>query len=121
MRTVIVTLVGIALCGLVVSAQAAGDAAKGKVAYGERKCATCHKTTTDDEKGGKMSTVLAESTAKLSAADIKSWLTDPAKMEAKLPKKPPMPMSGFLKAQKPPLSEPEIANLVAYIRTLPAK
>jgi hypothetical protein len=67
-----------------------------------------------------MSTVLADTVGKLSEADIKSWLTDAAKMEAKLPKKPPIPMSGFLKGLKPPLSEAEVANLVAYVRTLAA-
>lgn len=118
MRTPIVTVVGIVLAGLVVSAQ--GDAAKGKITYGERKCSMCHKTTKDDEKGGKMATVLADGAGKLSAADIKSWLTDAAKMEAKLPKKPKILMSGFLKGLKPPLSEAEVANLVAYVRTLAA-
>jgi cytochrome c553 len=120
MRTLIVTFVGIALCGSAMAAQSGGDAAKGKIAYAERKCATCHKTTKDDEKGGKMSTVLADTVGKLSAADIKSWLTDTAKMEAKLPKKPVMAMSAYLKTLKPPFSEAEVADLVAYVRTLPA-
>jgi cytochrome c2 len=118
MRRLIVTFVGIALCGAVLAAQ--GDAAKGKVAFTERKCATCHRINKEDEKGGKMSTILADTVGKLSAADLKSWLTDTAKMEAKLPKKPIMLMSAYLKTQKPPLSEAEVTNLVAYLRTLPA-
>ena len=118
MRVLVVTLVGVLACGWVVSAQGTGDAAKGKVAYAERKCGLCHKTDKSDEKGGKMATVLADTAGKLSAADIKRWLTDTAKMEATLAKKPPMPMSGYLKNLKPPLGDAEVANLVAYIQTL---
>jgi cytochrome c2 len=118
MRTLIVTAVGIALSGLGLAAQTHGDAAKGKATYVERKCGVCHKTTKDDEKGGKMSTVLADTVGKLSDADIREWLTDPAKMEKSLPKKPPMPMSGFVKGLNPPLSQAEISNLIAYLRTL---
>jgi mono/diheme cytochrome c family protein len=121
MRKLIVTFVGIALSGLVVSAQGAGDAVKGKAAYADRKCATCHRLNQEDLKGGKMSTVLGDTVAKLSAADIKTWLTDAAKMEAKLPKMPVVKMSSFLKGLKPPLSDEEVANLVAYVRTLPVK
>ena len=121
MRAFIVTVVGLALCGSALAAQgtrdmAKGDAAKGKVAFADHKCATCHKINKDDDKGGKLSTILADHVGKLSNADLKSWLTDTAKMEAALPKKPPMPMSGFLKMQK--LSEADVANLVAYLRTL---
>ena len=125
MRAVIVSLVGIALCGSVMAAQSAsdlakGDAAKGKTIYAERKCGTCHRTDKADDKGGKMSTILGDTVAKLSPAEIKSWLTEPEKMEAKLPKAPTVKMSGYLKNQKTPLSEAEVANLVAYLRTLPA-
>jgi cytochrome c553 len=126
MRAVIVTVVAIALCGSVTAAQSAsdlakGDAAKGKTIYAERKCATCHRTDTADAKGGKMSTILGDTVAKLSPAEIKGWLTDTAAMEAKLPKPPVVKMSAFIKNLKPALTESEIANLVAYMRTLPAK
>lgn len=120
MKKLIATMMGVALAGLVVSAQA-GDPAKGKAAFAARHCGTCHKTDKDDAKGGKMSTVLAESVGKLSPADLRAWLTDTAKMEAKLPKKPPVLMSTYLKGQKPPLSEAEVTDLVAYLKTLPAK
>ena len=73
----------------------------------------CHKTDKNDQKGGKMGTVLADTAGKLSAADLKSWLTDTAKMEAKLAKKPAISMSGYLKGLKTPLSEDEVADLVA--------
>ena len=126
MRAVIVTVVGLALSGSVMAAQsgsdlAKGDAAKGKTVYAERKCATCHRTDKDDAKGGKMSTILGDTVGKLTPAEIKSWLTDPAEMEAKLPKPPAVKMSPFIKNLKPALSESDVANLVAYLRTLPAK
>ena len=126
MRTIIVSLVGIALCGSVMAAQSAsdlakGDAAKGKAVYVERKCATCHRTDKADDKGGKMSTILGDTVAKLSPAEIKSWLTDTAAMEAKLSKPPVAKMSGFIKNLKPALTEADVANLVAYLKTLPAK
>jgi len=126
MRAVIVALVGSALCGAVMAAQSAsdlakGDAAKGKATYAERKCATCHRTDKADEKGGKMSTILGDTVAKLSPEEIKSWLTDTEAMEAKLAKPPVVKMSAFIKNLKPALTESDVANLVAYLETLPAK
>ncbi len=120
MRVLVVTVAGIMACGLVVSAQGAGSAEKGKVAYADRKCGICHRVDKNDTKGGKMATILAETVGKLSAADLKGWLTDTAKMEASLPKKPPVLMSAYLKNVKPPLTEAEVANIVAYLQTLPA-
>lgn len=121
MKKLIVTVAGVVFAGLVVFAQGSGDPAKGKAVFADRHCGTCHKTDKDDAKGGKMSTVLADTVGKLSPADLKAWLTDTAKMEAKLPKKPPVLMSTYLKGQKTPLSDAEVTNLVAYLRTLPAK
>ena len=117
MRKLIATIAGIAMCGAVMSAQApAGDAAKGKAVYAEKKCGVCHKTSKDDAAGGKLSTVLADMVGKMSAADLKSWFTETAKMEAKLAKKPVMPMSGSMKTAK--LTDADVANLVAYMQTL---
>jgi mono/diheme cytochrome c family protein len=119
MRKLIATLVGVAVCGVVVAAQTpSGNATNGKALYAEKKCGTCHKTNKADATGGKMSTVLADSVAKMSAADIKSWFTDAAKMEAKLAKKPTATMSGYLKGLKPALTDGQIADLVAYMMTL---
>lgn len=119
MRKLTATLVGIAVCGVVASAQTPGGiATTGKALYAEKKCATCHKTNKDDAKGGKMSTVLADKVAKMSAADVKSWFTDAAKMEAKLPKKPAASMATYLKGLKPALTQGQIADLVAFMMTL---
>ena len=81
-----------------------------------RRSGTCHKTNKDDATGGKLSTVLADHIGKMSAADLKSWFTDAAKMEAQLPKKPTMTMSGYLTGAK--LTDADVANLVAYMQTL---
>lgn len=121
MRGLIAAFVTVVIGTLVVAAQGGGDASKGQTAYVDRKCGTCHKINKDDAKGGKLSTILADQVGKLTPADMHAWLTEPTKMEAKLPKKPLMPMSTFLKALKPPLSDPEVANLIAYLQTLPAK
>ena len=118
MRMLLMTFVGVLACGGAASAAGTGDAAQGKIAYAGRKCAMCHKTDKSDQKGGKMGSVLADTVSKLSAADLKSWLTDTAKMEAKLTKKPAMSMSGYVKGLKPPLSEDEVTDLVAYLQTL---
>ena len=118
MQRFVITLIGIAVAGTVVLAQA-GDPEKGKAAFVEHKCGTCHKTTKADEKGGKMSTVLGDTVGKLSAADLKAWLTNTATMEAKLPAKPKVLMSSYLKNQN--LTDADVANLVAYVKTLPGK
>ena len=118
MKSIIITLIGVAVAGTIVCAQA-GDVEKGKAAFADHKCGTCHKTTKADEKGGKMSTVLGDTVGKLSAADVKAWLTDTATMEAKLPAKPKVLMSSYIKNQK--LTDADVANLVAYVKSLPAK
>ncbi len=118
MQKLFVAIIGVAISGTLVSAQA-GDPAKGKTAFVDHHCATCHRTDKDDTKGGKMSTILADTVGKLSAADLKAWLTDTASMEAKLPAKPKVLMSSYMKNQK--LTDADVANLVAYLKTLPAK
>ena len=118
MQRVVITLIGFAFAGAILSAQG-GDPAKGKQAYTDHHCGTCHKTTNDDEKGGKMAVVLADAVTKLSAADIRTWLTDPAAMEAKLPARPKVLMSTYLKNQK--LTDADVSNLTAYLKRLPAK
>jgi len=110
--TVIVSLVF--LSG---SAALAQDAAKmiaaGKQVYTDQKCATCHQIA---GQGGKSSTALDKVGSKLSADDLKKWLTDTATMESKLPAKPKVPMAGFMKSKK--LSDTDVSNLVAYLSSL---
>lgn len=115
MRTVIAGLAGVIVFSAVVFAQAP-DPKKveaGQKVYDAQKCATCHSIK---GAGGKLSTALDGVGGKLTEADIRKWLTDPAPLEAKLPKKPVVPMSTFLKSHK--LSDPDVDALVAYMMSL---
>jgi mono/diheme cytochrome c family protein len=87
--------------------------AAGKTAYDAQKCNTCHQVK---GQGGKLASALDDPAKKLTEPDIRKWLTDTAAMEAKLPKKPPMPMSVFLKQHK--LTPADVDNLTAYLLTL---
>jgi mono/diheme cytochrome c family protein len=87
--------------------------AAGKAAYDTQKCAQCHSIAGT---GGKLASALDDVGKKLTEADIRKWFTDAPAMEAKLPKKPVMPMSGFLKTHK--LTPEDIDNLTAYMLTL---
>jgi len=88
----------------------AQDAAKGEQLYGAQKCQMCHSI---GGKGGKVGTLDGVG-KKLSAAEIKEWVVDPAAAEAKhkSTKKPAMPKTY---AKLPPA---DIDSLVAYLQTL---
>jgi mono/diheme cytochrome c family protein len=85
----------------------------GQKIYDTEKCNTCHQIK---GVGGKLSTALDGVGGKFSEADIRKWLTTPAAMEAKLPKKPPMPMSTYLKSHK--LADADVDALTAYMLSL---
>ena len=115
MRTWMVALVGVALCSAVIGAQTP-DPAKvkaGEALYVKIKCSTCHAIKGE---GGKLSTDLSGISAKMSEADIKTWISKPETMEPKLPKKPVMPMSTYMKTQK--ITDADVDALVAYVRSL---
>ena len=116
MKRAIIGVIGVALMSGSALVSAQGDAAKiaaGKAAYDTQKCSTCHQVK---GVGGKVSTALDGVGGKLSEADIKKWLTDPASMEAKLAKKPTMSMAGFMKTHK--LTDADLDALVAYMLSL---
>jgi mono/diheme cytochrome c family protein len=83
---------------------------KGQAVYAAQKCQTCHSI---GGKGGKAS-ALDGVGAKLSADDIKKWITDPAEMtaKAKSTKKPPMPKKWAT------LPAADLDALVAYMQSL---
>lgn len=113
MKRVLIAVAGLALISVpVVFAQDAAKVAAGKQAYTAQKCSTCHQIA---GAGNKMFPLDGVG-KKLSSADLKKWLTDSAAMEAKLPKKPPILMSSWLKSHK--LSDADVASLVAYLETL---
>jgi mono/diheme cytochrome c family protein len=113
MRTLLVTLVGAAIATSV--AAQAPDAAKvaaGAKAFTAQKCSTCHSVAGKGNKASPLDGV----GGKLSAADLKSWLTDTAAMEAKLPTKPKMSMAGWMKTHK--LKDADVDALTAYMQSL---
>jgi len=95
-----------AVAGL--GAQDAKKAAAGKALYEKHKCMSCHQI---DGKGSKISPLNGVG-SKLSAAEIKQWLTDPDAMTAKLPKKPAVKMK---KVDLPPA---DLDALVEYMLSL---
>ena len=101
--------------GVSVAAQAPDPkkVAAGEKAYVTLKCGTCHMIKSV---GGKQASALDGVGKKLSEADIKKWLTNPAELEAKLPQKPKMSMSGWMKTHK--LTDADVDALVAYMMSL---
>ncbi len=92
---------------------------QGKKLYATYKCDKCHTIAGRGTK--KKNGALDSVGAKLTAADIKNWLTSPADMEAKL-KKPPKGTDSMANALKTKGIEPgEIDSLVAYMLTLKKK
>jgi mono/diheme cytochrome c family protein len=92
------------------SAQDAKLIEAGTKVYEAQKCATCHQIAGKGNKQYPLDGV----GSKLSAADIRLWITNPAEMEKKLPKPPTLKMS----ARKYNLKDPEIDALVAYMQSL---
>ncbi len=114
MRSLFVTLVGAALATAAVAAQAPDPAkvAAGMKAFTAQKCSTCHAIAGKGNKSSPLDGV----GGKLSQADIHTWLTDPATMEAKMTKKPAMSMAGWLKTHK--LKDADVDALTAYMMSL---
>jgi mono/diheme cytochrome c family protein len=111
--------VALSIAGTALGAQApdAKLASEGKKLYATYKCDKCHQIGGRGSKKGPLDGV----GAKLSAADIKKWLTHPAEMEAKL-EKPPKGTDAMSNALKTKNIEPgEIEALVAYMQTLTKK
>ena len=112
-RTIVLPAL-LALAGAIVTPVAAGqDAAavkRGQVVYTAQKCQVCHAVAGKGSKANPLDGV----GAKLSADDIRQWITHPTEMTAKTKstKKPPMPNKyGTLAAA-------DIDALVAYLQTL---
>jgi mono/diheme cytochrome c family protein len=107
-----VAAAGFAL-GIAATPAAAQDAAqvkKGQEVYAAQKCQTCHSIAGKGSKANPLDGV----GAKLSADDIKAWITNPTEMTKKSnsTKKPPMPN----KWAKLPAAE--LDALVAYMQSL---
>ena len=112
MRTLLATLIGVAVLAGTAGAQTL-DPKKveaGQKVYVAQKCATCHAIKSS---GGKSASALGGVGAKLTAADIKKWLTETAVMEAKVTPKPKMSMAAYMKTHK--LTETDVDALVAFL------
>jgi mono/diheme cytochrome c family protein len=104
--TMLVAAVGFAAA----APAAAQDAAKGQAVYTAQKCQVCHAVAGKGNKSNSLDGV----GAKLSADDIKQWITHPteAAAKAKSTKKPPMP------AKYGSLPAADLDALVAYMQSL---
>lgn len=106
--------VALVLTGSLAAPVAAGqDAAlitKGEGVYAAQKCQVCHAIAGKGSKTNPLDGV----GAKLSAADIRRWITHPDEMtaKAKSTKKPPMP------AKYSGLPAADLDALVAYLQSL---
>ena len=109
-HTLSVTALALALSVAAPRPAASQDAAKGEQVYGAQKCQVCHAIA---GKGGKTSPLDGVGT-KLSAGEIRQWITNPAEMttKTKSTKKPPMP------AKWSSLPAAELDPLVAYLVSL---
>ena len=82
----------------------------GRKVYDREKCATCHQI----EKRGNSRYPLDGVASRLTADQIRRWLTHPAQMEAALPRMPAIRMSTMQRR----LNAQDLDALVAYLRTL---
>ena len=107
MMRVVLFAVAFALVTSMASAQ--GSAEKGKEVYTANKCQICHSIGGVGNKKGELDHV----GSKLSAGDIRSWITSAPDMaaKAKAERKPVMKAYSTL-------SKDDLDNLVAYLQTL---
>jgi mono/diheme cytochrome c family protein len=103
---------GVVIVAALATNAAAQDPAlikKGQDVYNAQKCAVCHSVGGKGSKANPLDGV----GAKLSADDIRAWITDPAAMTKKTnsQKKPPMPKNAKLTA-------PDVDALVAYMQSV---
>ena len=91
-----------------VAAASAQDAAKGQQIVADQKCSLCHSIAGKGNPKGPLDDV----GSKLSAADIRGWITDAKTMtaKAKATRKPDMKQYS--------LSKEDVDSLVAYLSTL---
>jgi mono/diheme cytochrome c family protein len=93
------------------AAQTATLVEAGRQVYASKQCARCHMVAGRGYKNGKLDGVAS----KMSADDMRRWLTAPLEMEAKLDKKPKVKMSSRKTMH---LTDSDVTALVAYLRTL---
>ena len=104
-RSIVATLALMIAAGRVGAAQ---DVQKGQQLYTDQKCSVCHAVAGKGNTKGPLDDV----GSKLSAADIRGWITDAKTMtaKAKATRKPDMKQYS--------LSKEDVESLVAYLSTL---
>ena len=109
-RILITAALTLTTAGAFTPAAFAADAKKGAEVYTAQKCQMCHAIAGKGNKSNPLDGV----GAKLSADDIKQWITHPKEMteKAKSTKKPPMP------AKYASLPAADLDALVAYLQSL---
>jgi len=105
----VLTAMSVAVAAWAASASAQDTAAGAKV-YADQKCAVCHAIAGKGNAKGSLDGV----GAKLSAAEIREWIVDPAGMTAKskAARKPAMP------AKYGSVPKADLDALVAYLASL---
>ena len=103
-----ITFFTVVLC-LFATFASAQDVARGKQVFTESKCSVCHSVADQGNKKGPLDGIAS----KLTAADMRAWITTAPEMaaKAKADRKPPM------KAY-PDLPKEDLDALVAYLQTL---
>ena len=101
--------IGMLFAGTAVAQDKAAVVERGKAVYTEQKCSLCHAI---EAKGNKQHPLDGVG-SKLSAADIRKWITTPKEMEATLPAKPKISMKAY-----PNLKPEDLDALVAYLESL---
>ncbi|MBI4886298.1 MAG: cytochrome c [Acidobacteria bacterium] len=101
--TVLVVVTGVA------SGQAQAQADKGQQVFAAQKCSICHSVAGEGNKKGPLDGV----GAKLSAAEVRQWITNAPEMAAKAKSERKPPMKAFAA-----LPKDELDALVAYVESL---
>ena len=105
--TRILAIVAITLMASSAFAQSAAE--KGKAVYTAQKCSICHAIGGVGNKKGELDHVAT----KMSADDIRTWITDAPAMAAKSKAERKPPMKAYTT-----LTKEELDSLVAYMQTL---
>jgi mono/diheme cytochrome c family protein len=117
MKAIMVVAAAVVLTAMTAGSASAQDLkAKGEKVFADQKCSTCHSIAGKGNVKGPLDDV----GKKLSADEIRQWITDPAGMTAKTKaeRKPAMTMvAAKLKA----LSKDDVDALVAYLSSLKGK
>lgn len=118
MKKLLIAVVGSVLAGVALTAagvppapvpQDAKLVATGRTLFDANKCTKCHLA---ENRGNKNGQKLDGISAKVTADDVRKWITMPVQMTAKLPEKPEQPM------KKIDLKPAEVDALVAYVMSL---